>query len=39
MKNNYSDRHTICNNCVMDTSDASIVFNEKGICDHCINFL
>lgn len=28
----------ICNNCVMDTSDSNIVFDDKGICDHCNNF-
>ena len=25
----------ICSNCVMDTSDAAIVFDEYGVCDHC----
>ena len=29
---------TICKNCVMDTSDSKIVFDELGICDHCNNF-
>jgi N-acetyl sugar amidotransferase len=27
--------YQICNNCVMDTSDQDIVFDEDGICDHC----
>ena len=27
-----------CINCVMDTTDSMISFNEDGICDHCINF-
>lgn len=27
-----------CVNCVMDTSDAKIVFDSDGVCDHCINF-
>lgn len=27
--------HKICRTCVMDTSDSKIVFDEKGICDHC----
>jgi len=27
-----------CANCVMDTTDSAIYFNEKGICDHCITF-
>jgi N-acetyl sugar amidotransferase len=26
---------TICTNCVMDTTDSEIVFDEKGVCDHC----
>ncbi len=34
MKNNYQ----ICTNCVMDTSDSKIVFDEKGVCDHCNDF-
>ena len=25
----------ICTNCVMDTTDSKIVFDDKGICDHC----
>lgn len=28
----------ICTNCVMDDSDSNIVFDENGICDHCIDF-
>lgn len=28
----------ICSNCVMDTTDSKIVFDEKGICDHCNTF-
>lgn len=34
MKGHYQ----ICSNCVMDTSDPEIVFNSKGICDHCQGF-
>jgi N-acetyl sugar amidotransferase len=30
--------YMICGNCIMDTSDSLIVFDEKGICDHCHNF-
>lgn len=30
--------YQICTNCVMDTSDPRIVFDENGICDHCIDF-
>ena len=28
----------ICTNCVMDTSDSSITFDSKGVCDHCITY-
>lgn len=31
-------KYQICTNCVMDTTDSKISFNEKGICDHCIDF-
>lgn len=31
-------KYQICNNCVMDTTDSNIVFDEKGVCDHCNNF-
>lgn len=30
--------HKICANCVMDTTDSLIKFDEKGICDHCNSF-
>lgn len=30
--------YQVCTNCVMDTSDSKIVFDEKGMCDHCHNF-
>lgn len=33
-KQNYK----ICTNCVMDTTDPEITFNEKGVCIHCIEF-
>ena len=25
----------ICSNCVMDTTDSKIVFDDNGVCDHC----
>lgn len=25
----------VCTNCVMDTTDEKITFDEKGMCDHC----
>lgn len=29
---------TICKNCVMDTTDSKIVFDQNGVCDHCNNY-
>lgn len=28
----------VCTNCVMDTTDTKITFDEKGVCDHCHTF-
>jgi putative aminotransferase len=30
--------YQICTSCIMDTSDPSITFDEKGRCDYCTNF-
>lgn len=30
--------YQICSNCVMDTTDSQITFDEKGVCDHCNTF-
>jgi N-acetyl sugar amidotransferase len=30
--------YQICANCIMDTSDAKIVFDARGWCDYCNNF-
>ncbi len=30
--------YQVCSNCVMDTSDSVIKFDEKGQCDHCGNY-
>ena len=30
--------YQICTNCVMDTTDSMITFDENGICDHCNDF-
>jgi N-acetyl sugar amidotransferase len=30
--------YAVCANCVMDTSDPDISFDERGWCDHCLNF-
>src|SRR5687768_15216280 len=32
------NRYQICTNCVMDTSDSKIMFDERGVCDHCDTF-
>ena len=31
-------KNIICTNCVMDTTDSKITFDEKGVCDHCNTF-
>ena len=31
-------KYQICTNCVMDTTDTKITFDEKGVCDHCNTF-
>ncbi len=28
-------KYQICSKCIMDTSDAEIVFDEEGVCNHC----
>ncbi|MGI6687004.1 MAG: N-acetyl sugar amidotransferase [Christensenellales bacterium] len=33
-----STEYQVCTNCVMDTTDSVIVFDEQGRCDHCNNF-
>jgi len=38
MKSMVNREYQICTNCVMDTSDSLITFDEKGMCDHCRNF-
>ena len=30
--------YQVCRNCVMDTTDSRISFDESGLCDHCQNF-
>ena len=34
----YNNKYKICKNCVMDTTDSKIIFDENGICDHCNNY-
>lgn len=39
MENNLDIRpYQICTNCVMDTTDPNIIFDENGVCDHCHDF-
>ncbi len=37
MKKN-SKEYQICTNCVMDTTDPKIVFDDNGVCDNCHSF-
>lgn len=30
--------YQVCTNCVMDTTDSAITFDDRGVCDHCRNF-
>ncbi len=30
--------YQICSNCIMDTTDSGIVFDDRGWCDYCNNF-
>lgn len=30
--------YQICSNCIMDTTDPDITFDERGLCDYCCNF-
>jgi N-acetyl sugar amidotransferase len=31
-------QYQVCVNCVMDTTDPMITFDDKGVCDHCRSF-
>jgi N-acetyl sugar amidotransferase len=31
--------YQMCINCVMDTTDSAIVFDAKGMCDHCVTYI
>lgn len=35
---NTTREYQRCTQCVMDTTDSKIVFDENGVCDHCRNF-
>ena len=28
----------ICSKCVMDTTDPLIIFNDEGVCNHCLEY-
>lgn len=30
--------YQICTKCIMDTSDPEIVFNDEGVCNHCLRY-
>jgi N-acetyl sugar amidotransferase len=36
MNNNRESQ--VCSNCVMDTTDSKIIFDEKGVCDYCNSY-
>lgn len=38
MNNEINSFNTVCANCVMDSSDPHIKFDNNGICDYCHNF-
>lgn len=31
-------KYQICKNCIMDTSDPEIIFDENGVCNYCRNY-
>lgn len=33
-----SKEYQVCSNCVMDTTDSLIQFDDRGYCDHCNNY-
>ena len=30
--------YQICTNCIMDTTDPDIIFDESGVCNHCLTY-
>lgn len=32
------NEYQICSNCVMDSSDPEIFFDQTGVCNHCLNY-
>jgi N-acetyl sugar amidotransferase len=39
MNDNRMNNIVVCNRCVMDTTDPNIVFDEKGNCNYCNDYL
>lgn len=37
--NNQNREYQRCQNCVMDTTDSKIVFDENGVCDFCNDYI
>lgn len=37
-KTSKNGAYRICSNCIMDTSDPNITFDDRGWCDYCNNF-
>ncbi len=35
---NKNKKVQVCTNCIMDSTDESIIFDEKGVCDYCNNY-
>jgi len=33
-----NSNYQICSNCIMDTSDKTLTFDDRGWCDYCRNF-
>lgn len=38
MSHFVSREYQVCNSCVMDTTDSLILFDGRGVCDHCNTF-
>ena len=38
MKSHAKRAYQICANCIMDTSDSNITFDQRGWCDYCTNY-
>jgi len=33
-----SEKYTMCTKCVMDTTDPDIIFDDQGVCNHCLHY-